>query len=384
MTGRLRAVRTALVCIASALALTISLGVQPAGAATTAGDEETVGAHDRAKAALEAMMGFYDVGTGRWDPDAPWWQSGNALQAVLDYMAKTRSTKYMTTVENTVELQRQPLPWWPEGGGEFRADSTDDTGWWALAMIRLYDLTRDQEYLEIAKLDEAYIREYWDDVCGGGVWWDIPAATYKNAISIELYIKLLASLHNRIPGDTLYLDRAIEAWTWFKNSGMINDENLINDGLQTQSGSCESNLGPTYTYNQGVILGGLTELFKATGDRGYLIQARKIADAVIASPHLSPNGILTEPCEATETCERDGTAFKGIFVRNLDELDRVLRAHPYRRYLRAQADSAYANARNAEDLYGEHWAGPFDTATIGRQESAVSLMVSVLQPTGRR
>jgi predicted alpha-1,6-mannanase (GH76 family) len=381
MTGRLRAVRSGLVCIASAVALTILVGVQPAVAA---GDEETVGARDRAKAALEAMMGFYEVDTGRWDFDAPWWQSGNALQAVLDYMAKTGSRKYMWAVDNTVELQRQPLPWWPEGGGEFRADSTDDTGWWALAMIRLYDLTDDPEYLEIAKLDEAYIREYWDDVCGGGVWWDIPAATYKNAISIELYIKLLASLHNRIPGDTLYLDRAIEAWTWFKNSGMINDENLINDGLQTQSGSCESNLGTTWTYNQGVVLGGLAELFKATGDRGYLAQGRRIADAALASDQLSPNGVLTEPCEAAGTCNTDQAAFKGIFARNLDELDRLLKDHPYRRYLRAQADSAYASSRNELDQYGLSWAGPFDTATIGRQESAVSLMVSVLQPVRRR
>jgi predicted alpha-1,6-mannanase (GH76 family) len=339
----------------------------------------TVNARDRAEAAVEAMMGFYDVETGRWDPAAPWWQSGNALQALLDYMVKSRSTKpYMWAVENTVEKQREPLPWWPEGGGEFRADSTDDTGWWALAMIRLYDLTRDREYLEIATIDEAYIRQYWDDVCGGGLWWDIPQKTYKNAISIELYIKLLASLHNRIRGDTVYLERAIEAWNWLKNSGMINRENLINDGLQTQTGSCDSNLGTTWTYNQGVILGGLAELFRATGDRGYLSAARRIATAVTTSPSLSPNGILTEPCEPANTCNADQAAFKGIFARNLDELDSVLPGHPYRRYLRAQADSAYAFDRNDSDQYGLRWAGPFDRADIARQESAVSLLTAVM------
>jgi predicted alpha-1,6-mannanase (GH76 family) len=367
-----RMLRTGAICVAMAAALTV--GAPPAGATSESKRE----ARDRADAAVDAMMGFYDRETGRWDPEAPWWQSGNALQALLDHMAETRSTEYMWAVENTVELQRKPLPWWPEGGGEFRADSTDDTGWWALAMVRLYDITRDPEYLDIAKIDEAYIRDYWDDVCGGGVWWDIPAKTYKNAISIELYIALLASLHNRTPGDTVYLERAIEAWNWLEQSGMINDEYLINDGLQTQSGRCDSNLGTTWTYNQGVILGGLTELFKATRDRGYLTVARRIATAVTTSPVLSPGGILTEPCEAANSCNSDQAAFKGIFARNLAELDRALPSHPFRRYLRRQAESAYAHARNEQDQYGLRWAGAFDRADIARQESAVSLLTAVL------
>ncbi len=55
-----------------------------------------------------------------------------------------------------------------------------------------------------------------------GLFWVIPSRSYKNAISNELYLKLTASLHNRIPGDTFYLSRARQSWTWFKNSGMIN------------------------------------------------------------------------------------------------------------------------------------------------------------------
>jgi len=352
------------------LVVVLSAGALPAVAGP-------VGARGKAAAAVEAMMGFYDPGSGRFDPDAPWWQSGNALQALLDYSLRTGSSKYLPQIENTIEQQRKPLPWWPEGGGEFRADSTDDTGWWGLAMTRMYDLTRDPKYLNIAELDEQYIHGYWDDVCGGGVWWDIPAMTYKNAISVELYLKLAAALHNRIRGDTVYLGHALAAWQWLKNSGMINEDNLINDGLTTQGGGCANNGGTTWTYNQGVVLGGLVELYRATGDRALLADARKIADAVIRSPLLSPSGILTEPCEAAGDCGADSAAFKGIFARNLDELDRALPGRPYRGYLRAQVRSAYAHARSG-DLYGLGWAGPFDSASIARQESAVSLLVTGL------
>jgi len=325
-------------------------------------------------------MGFYDKESGRWAPSDPWWQSGNALQTLLDYMAHTHSTprSYLWALRNTVRLQREPLPWWPSGGGEFRADSTDDTGWWALAMIRAYDLTHDPDYLAIAETDAAYIQGYWDGICGGGVWWDIPGKTYKNAISNELYIALLASLHNRIRGDTTYLHRAIQAWSWFTNSGMINSGHLVNDGLQTQSGSCDSNLGTTWTYNQGVILGGLAELYQGTHDRRYLTSARHIADAVVASTDLSPGGILTEPCEGAGTCNADQAAFKGIFARNLADLDRVLPRHPYRGYLRRQAVSAYTHDRTGTDQYGLSWRGPFDGTSLGRQESAASLLIATL------
>ncbi len=73
-------------------------------------------------------------------------------------------------------------------------------------------------------------------------------------------------------------------------------KNPINDGLSEESnGTRTNNGGQTWTYNQGVILGGLVELYKATGDRSLLESARQIADGVITSAILSPNGILTEP-----------------------------------------------------------------------------------------
>lgn len=88
--------------------------------------------------------------------------------------------------------------------------------------------------------------------------------------------------------------------------------------------------------------------------------------------------ILTEPCEPARACGADGTAFKGILARNLGELDALLPGRPYRAPLLTQARSAYRYDRNSSDQYGVSWSGPFGQASIGRQESAVSLLVSVL------
>ena len=54
-----------------------------------------------------------------------------------------------------------------------------------------------------------------------------------------------------------YLEDAKEIFRWFVGSTMINKNDLINDGLSIDSRNsslCRNNGGPTYTYNQGVIL----------------------------------------------------------------------------------------------------------------------------------
>ncbi|CEJ81183.1 hypothetical protein VHEMI01327 [[Torrubiella] hemipterigena] len=334
-----------------------------------------------AREAIDAMnWGFYNITDGRWRTSDAWWLSGNALQTILDYMRATGSKDYLWQAEHTVRMQKKPLPWWPQGGGDFRADSTDDTGWWVLALVSLFDLTGSVEYLDIARRDEEYMYSYWStSTCGGGIIQDIPNLAYKNAISNELYLKLAASLHNRIPGDHVYLERAVQSWEWFKGSGMINSENLVNDGLaQSSNGTCSNNGATTWTYNQGVIIGGLVELYRATADEEYLAEAKKIADAVLNSSMLSQRGILHEPCDPATDCNSDQAAFKGIFARDLAELDKVLDDRPYKGYLVRNAESAWLRARNSQNFYSVSWTGPFDKATIGSQASAASLLLSAL------
>lgn len=319
-------------------------------------------AENPADAAARTLVRTYDARTGQWD-DVNWWQTANALTALIDHMRARGQNGNLSLVLDSLARNRS----WEFG--DYKGDSTDDTAWWALALVDLYDLTGDRQWLELARTDEAYIYGYWDGACGGGLWWDIKR-TYKNAISNELYLQLAAALHNRLPGDKIYIARAERTWDWLKRSGMINAQNLINDGLNVTKTGCRNNGGATFSYNQGVILGGLIELAQAHKDHEDLLAARRIAQAVIRSPDLSPDGILREPCETDESCEIDGTSFKGIFVRNLSRLDRALPDHPFRDYLRAQAASIAAHDRAGDD-FGLSWSGPFDRASTGREQSAL-------------
>lgn len=91
-----------------------------------------------AVSALNGLMTTYDPSTGLWDynePSAAWWQSAIALQAVLDFMITTGTRDYIPIANYTINTQRASVAGWPQGGGDFRAASTDDTGWWAMAVL---------------------------------------------------------------------------------------------------------------------------------------------------------------------------------------------------------------------------------------------------------
>ena len=282
---------------------------------------------------------------------------------------RTNTTLYTSDIATTFNKNRSQ---------NFLNNYYDDEGWWAVTWIKAYDFTGNTDYLNAAKVIFADMTKAWDpSTCNGGIWWS-KDRTYKNAIANELFLIVAARLHNRTPGDGglgSYLDWAQREWQWFSASGMINPTHLINDGL---TASCQNNGGTTWSYNQGVVLGGLADLYQATGDASYLAAAETIANAAITSPALvNSNGILTESCEASG-CGNDGTQFKGIFAKNLYYLFTADQNPAYRNFLFTNANSIWANDRNASNQFGLHWAGPFDQADGSRQSVGEDVLNSVI------
>ncbi|KAI0915021.1 glycoside hydrolase family 76 protein [Ustulina deusta] len=351
-------------------------------------------------AAVHTLQSWYNQGTGLWDSTG-WWNSANCLTVLADYAIQNPesavSLSIPNIIQNTYEQAQKtsfqaikalstaglpistyvklsrPSDISKRGFDDFLNDYYDDEGWWALALIRSHDVgvygLGDQKYLQAAM-------EIFEDMKGGasscgGIYWS-KVGTYTNAIANELYLKVAASLANRISDKKdYYLGIAQKQWAWFKSSGMINQDNLINDGLDED---CKNNGGNTWTYNQGVILGALVELSKASGDKSLLTTASSIATAAIV--HLSRDGVLYEGCEPD--CGADGAQFKGVFMRNLRELQQAAPQAAFQNFLLNNADAIWANDRNSDDQLGPTWDGPFATASAGTQSSAMDALVAAV------
>jgi predicted alpha-1,6-mannanase (GH76 family) len=320
----------------------------------------------RAAAGTRALQQWYVPGTGLWETTG-WWNAANALTSVIRYVQHTGDVSYLWVIDNTFVAAQDEFP-------GFINTFFDDNAWWALAWVAAYDLTGHNCYLDAARKIFAHMMGSWDSTCGGGLWWN-EERKYKNAITNELFLTLAGLLHQRTPGDRDYRDWALREWEWLRASGMVGPGGLVNDGL---SAECANNGGTTWTYNQGVILGGLAALYQITGDRDFLRQGEVVADAALGGLTDS-GGILAEPCEPSG-CDGDQTQFKGIFVRNLREFlsvhDSVHDKPAYREFIVANADSVWNNARNDADQFGLRWAGPFDSADASRQSSALDALTA--------
>jgi len=353
-----------------ALCFAVALSSTPSGSAERTNAVSTPNAWylDEAALGIEKLQSWYDWRTGLWRT-TNWWNAANATTVLVNYSILSGSAQCLPAVENTFSVN--------SAHGFLNYYYYDDEGWWALAWIDAYDWTQNTDYLNMASSIFADMTGGWDEVCGGGIWWS-RARSYKNAIANELFLSVAAHLANRVSDSdqqAYYLSWAEQEWQWFAQSGMINSENLINDGLNS---NCQNNHGTTWSYNQGVILGGLVELYQQDPDWSLPQTAQDIALAAI--DHLSDSfGIFHDRCEPS--CGADGVQFKGIFLRNLMPLNDFFPDDRFVEFARANADSIWNRDQGPEYQFGQVWSGPFqpDPSAAASQTSALDAIIAAAE-----
>ncbi|KAF2720999.1 glycoside hydrolase family 76 protein [Polychaeton citri CBS 116435] len=200
-------------------------------------------------------------------------------------------------------------------------------------------------------------------LCGGGLTWNPALAVYKNSITNELFISSSIGMYLYFPGDSntdpypnpdytettnltlpdlaplsahdpSLLDNAIKEYSWFKSQPFRNAQGLVIDGFHISDGqtTCDQPSDMVYTYNQGVLLSGLRQLWEATGDQSYLEDAyayiystinatgwyARTGDEAAQWHGLGRNGIMEDYCDAAANCSQDAQMFKGIYFHHLD------------------------------------------------------------------
>ncbi|KAF2710144.1 glycoside hydrolase family 76 protein [Pleomassaria siparia CBS 279.74] len=381
---------------------------------------------DRAELALTALQTFYNESTGLW---LGWWQSANAMTVVANLakvdsnpkiqslaaqvfantVAKAPAHNIDPNAEPPLKKKRKramsgydkgydengiPFTTLPKGWGEIpsahirgRANAPafdpyswldgfyDDDLWWALGYIAAYDVTKKAEYLTLSEGIFNAVARVWPSSCGnGGIFWN-SKKNVVNAIANELFFSTAAHLANRASDANTYANWAVKSIDWFVATGMINNASLINDGL-TSAPDCKNNGLPTWSYNQGVILGGLAELYKARPNSTYMNLANRLAKASIEGI-ANKAGVIQDPCGPL--CGADASQFKGIYMRGLQAVYAMNPDPSYAASIKTNADSVWANDRNAKNQLSIQWAGPFiGTANSTTQSSAMEALIAAI------
>jgi Glycosyl hydrolase family 76 len=213
----------------------------------------------------------------------------------------------------------------------------DDNDWLGIELARIYKKTRNAGALGYAEGIIAFeIAGYSTDptlACPGGIPFSNGSEnTDRNTITTAPAAELGVQMY-KITGNVAYLQFAETAYNWVR-SCLLQPNNLYADHIR-QHGVLDTTF---WSYNQGVMIGAGTLLYQATGNSGYLFQARQTAQA--ARAYFTPQRLGEE-----------NPFFPSVYFRNVLYLDSVTHDPPGPKLAQAYVDYAWQHLRLSDDLF---------------------------------
>lgn len=357
------------------ITMTIGVGLL---ISSCSGNKEVSPYQEKMDASLNTLLSVRNDSTGIW-PDAGWWNSANIFTATLRYASITNQKEKFLPMIQDIFNKTKEFTWYTDKGAvggvcrNFINDYYDDEAWWALAWIDAYKLTQKVEYLKMAETIFADLTTGWsDNMSNGGIFWKKNPQVYKNSIANNLFALTAIRLYHQTQNKT-YAEWFEKEVDWYLNTGLFNTENnLIEDGLDDKTG--EPNRGGYYTYNQGVAIAVLTEMYLYKQDQKYLDLAEKLVQGAFKNM-VTDKGILCER-NTDIAAGNDGVQFKGIFMRHLGFLYNVTKKEAYKDFILKNADCIIANNYDAASKsFGCYWYGPFKAVKTAANSSALECIL---------
>jgi predicted alpha-1,6-mannanase (GH76 family) len=356
---------------------------------------------------------------GRVNP--PWWSCANVVETLLDYMNATGTADFQPMLASLYDVQRDvknrkpravaelkrrgqwsdadekkwrqreadaakkarerkpddPVSPRANYGTEFRNEYLDDSGWWGVAWLKMYDRTHEAKYLATARAIHAHMARNWrPDKDGGILWCEDADKQHPNSITNSLFIILSARLYERTH-EAADLKWAEQGLAWFRAKALYDGTAVVDQ---------PGHKGDYWTYNQGCYLGALVALHRATGKVEYLDEAAKAVETILSrSGVVLPSGVIFEKLG---TSGWDPGLFKGVFARYLGQLRDALGAAKQQPelvgkidgVLRTSAASVIAFGKGEDGQYGIAWqeGGGEAIRNFNTQAAALALFVATL------
>lgn len=299
------------------------------------------------------------------------WHKTSIFDSLLDYYTYDNALEeqpgvqtfahdlYTTMYGRIRDRSRSDADFYPP----YANDYMDESLLWGIVWAKAYSLTNEPGYLKVARDLFHYVERVGrTSACSKRGWsplrWgpnlDSEYRDFVNAITNEFYMALAMKLY-LITKEDDYRAKAASTWEWFTESGLITQDHLIVDGLRAD---CTPLNNDTWTYNQGVVIGALADLYGATREARYLDHAYELASQAFGLLHAPGSKVLREIRQDPDVQKRDGDLFKGIFMRNIVYLSWKSPSGYDRQgidpYIHESAKAAWLN-RNSSGSFGFNW-----------------------------
>ncbi len=274
-----------------------------------------------------------------------WWYA-HALDSLVDVYERTKDGAVLEMIEQEYKgiLFRN--------GGSIINALYDDMEWMALALLRVYEQTRDDVYLKAVFELWEDIQTGWNDHQGGGIAWQKSQLDYKNTPANGPAAILGARLF-RLFGKQSDLDFARNIFDWLRSTLVHPETGFVMDGInRLGDGRIDSDW--KFTYCQGVYIGAAVELYRVTGESSYLDHAQLTATHTMNIFVDAETGAMYGEGDD----QGDAGLFKGILVRYLAQLIAVdpERSQQITAFLRHNAEQLWhRGSSEVHGLFHYHW-----------------------------
>ncbi|HYB22773.1 MAG TPA: glycoside hydrolase family 76 protein [Solirubrobacteraceae bacterium] len=213
----------------------------------------------------------------------------------------------------------------------------DDNDWVGLELARLYQLTKKTELLGAAEGIMAFEMAGWQTNpalgCPGGIPFSNSIEDTERNTTTTAPAAELGTLLYRLTGNDEYLLFAEKAYEWVRRC-LLESNGMYGDHVG-ERGVIEPTL---WSYNEGSMIGAGTLLYQATGNAGYLWQARQTAKAALS--YFTLERLLSE-----------NPFFASVYLRNLMYLDSVTHDPPGQSLAQSYVNYAWEDERLSDYLF---------------------------------
>lgn len=281
---------------------------------------------------------------GDSDKGIDYWWFAHAIDTQVDAFERTGDDKYLERADKIAKGVYERT------SNSFINDYFDDMEWMALALLRYYDKTGDEFYLQHSERLFEEISGAWSGIAGGGVGWNRESLNFKNTPSNAPAVMLAVRLFERTQKEE-YKEWAGKIFEYL-HTRLREEDGYIIDGIR--SANEEEIVSLAYSYNHGIYIGAASEMYRLTQDEKYLQYADETFDNAVKTYANSRNII-------DETGEGDGGLFKGILIRYITYYYFTHPEHPEKvaDWVRTNANFVIENAVNPFGLIADRWNGPF-------------------------